>query len=126
MKIFISHSHKDKWLASCIAAILKELGCETFLDEKDQMPGDAIDHSIRKGLSESDHFLVLLSPASIQSDWVLIELGGALALKKKVIPVLIYVQIKKLPQIISLKNAIDINDLPKYFDYVKKVNHIHQ
>jgi TIR domain-containing protein len=42
---------------------------------------------IKKELSQSDYFLVLLSPTSVQSKWVQFELGAAWGLNKFIIPV---------------------------------------
>ena len=50
MKIFISHSSKDKWAARRISQDLNGLGAETFLDEKDIKTGESIDESIKKHL----------------------------------------------------------------------------
>src|SRR5687768_14778046 len=109
MKIFISHSSKDKWAARRISEDLMTFGSETFLDEKDIETGQSIDSSIRKHLKTCDDFLIIISPASIKSEWVLIELGGALALEKKVIPILLYVGANEMPNAINLKLARDIN-----------------
>jgi hypothetical protein len=116
MRIFISHSSKDKWAARRIAKDVEELGHEVFLDEKDIVTGDAIDTSIRNNLKKSDHFLLLLSPASLNSSWVLVELGGAIALEKRIVPILLYVGANEVPQVINLKLARDINDIDKYYD----------
>lgn len=115
MNIFVSHSSKDKWAARRIAKDVEELGHTVFLDEKDISTGDSIDDSIKSHLKNSDHFLVLLSPASLGSQWVLIELGGAIALEKKIVPVLLYVTANELPTVINLKLARDINDIDKYY-----------
>ena len=115
MKIFVSHSSKDKWAVRRIAKDIEELGHTVFLDEKDILTGDSIDSSIKSHLKTSDHFLVLLSPASLQSQWVLIELGGAIALEKRIVPVLLYVGANELPTAINLKLARDINDIDKYY-----------
>jgi hypothetical protein len=120
MKIFISHSSRDKWAARKIAQEIGTLKAETFLDEKDIETGESIDHSIKKHLKNSDHFLLLLSPASVKSEWVLIELGGALALGKTIIPILLYVGANEIPKAISLKLARDINDIEKYYDEVRQ------
>ena len=111
MKIFISHSTKDKWAARRITEDLISLGAEIFLDEKDIETGESIDSSIRKHLKDCNDFLIILSPASLKSEWVLIELGGALALEKKVIPILLYVGANEMPNAINLKLARDINQL---------------
>lgn len=115
MRVFISHSSKDKWAARRIAKDIEELGHEVFIDEKDIATGDSIDCSVLANLKSSDHFLVLLSPASLNSPWVLIELGGALALEKKIVPILLYVGANEVPQAIILKLARDINEIDKYY-----------
>ena len=120
MKIFISHSSRDKWIARKLSEEIAELRCETFLDEKDIKTGESIDESIHDHLSNSDDFLLLLSPDSVKSHWVLIELGGALALKKTIIIVLLYLGANDIPQLISKYLARDINDIEKYYDEVKR------
>lgn len=119
MKIFISHSSKDKWAARRISQDLIAIGAETFLDEKDIQTGESIDTSIKDNLKSCDEFLIILSPASIKSEWVLIELGGALALEKNVVPILLYVGANELPKIINLRLARDINVIQTYYDEVK-------
>lgn len=121
MKIFISHSSKDKWAARRISEDLENLGANTFLDEKDIRTGESIDNSIKKNLKNCDDFLFLLSPSSLKSEWVLVELGGALALEKKIIPILLYVGANEIPSMISLKLARDINDIDRYYNEVKSV-----
>ena len=120
MKVFISHSSKDKWAARRISQDLNGLGVETFLDEKDIKTGEPIDESIKKHLKECDELLILLSPASIKSDWVLIEIGGAIALEKKLVPILLYIGANEIPQPISKHLARDINELDKYYKEVKE------
>lgn len=115
MKVFISHSSKDQWVARRISEDLCKLGCETFLDEKDFDTGASIDEQIRENLSSTDDFLILLTPASVGSEWVLIELGGALALKKNIIPIMLYVGVNDLPKAIALKLARAITDIDKYY-----------
>ncbi len=122
MKVFISHSSQDKWAARRISEDLILLGSETFLDEKDIFTGESIDNKIQEHLLESDDFLILISPASIKSQWVLIELGGALALKKNIIPIFLYVGINEIPKPISKLLGRDINEIQKYYDEIKRVS----
>jgi TIR domain len=121
VKIFISHSSIDKWVARQISRLLEADGHTTFLDEKDIKSGESIDSAIQVHLKDSDHVLLLLSPASVKSQWVLIELGGAKALGKHIVPVLYHVGSNEIPQAISNLLARDINDLDKYFDELKKL-----
>ena len=119
MEIFISHSSRDKWAARRISEDLQKLGATTFLDEKDIRTGHSIDDSIRKGLKTCDNFLLLISPSSLKSDWVLVELGGALALEKQIVPILLYVGANEIPSMINLKLARDINDIDRFYSEVE-------
>ena len=119
MNIFISHSSVDKWAARWISRDLELLGGKCFLDEKSIRTGESIDETIRISLSDCEDFMILLTPASIKSEWVLIELGGALALKKRIIPILLYLGTNEIPQVISLKLARDINDIEGYYNEIK-------
>ena len=67
-----------------------------------------------KNLKNCNDLLFLLSPSSLKSEWVLVELGGALALEKNIIPILLYVGVNEIPSMISLKLARDINDIDGY------------
>lgn len=119
MKVFLSHSSADKWLAKRIANDIAELGAQTFLDEKDIATGESIDSAIQTNLSICSDFLILLSPASIKSEWVLVELGGALALKKDIIPILLYLGANDIPKPISKLKGRDISDIEKYYEELK-------
>ena len=119
MKVFISHSSKDKWAARRISQDIEAIGVQTFLDEKDIKTGESLDQSIKKQLNDCDDFLILLSPASIKSEWVLIELGGAMALGKHIVPILLYVGTNEIPHVINLKLARDINDVNTYYDELR-------
>ena len=116
MKVFISHSTHDKWVARQISSQLVERGHETFLDEKDIDTGDSIDESLQKHLADCDELLILISPVSLKSHWVFIEIGGAKALGKRIAPVLLHVEANEIPQPISQLLARDINDVEKYYD----------
>jgi hypothetical protein len=120
VKTFISHSSRDKWIARKLSEEITELGCETFLDEKDIETGETIDEEIHSHLHDCDDFLLLLSPDSIKSHWVLIELGGALALRKRIVIILLYLSPNDIPPPISKYLARDINDIDRYYGEVRK------
>jgi TIR domain len=116
MKVFISHSSVDKWAARQICNELEQRGIGSFLDEKDIETGDSIDDAIDHHLDDCDELLMIVSPASLKSSWVLIEIGGARALKKRLIPILLHVGANQLPSALSRGLARDINEIDRYFD----------
>lgn len=74
MKIFISHSHQDKWFADRIVALLRKLEIDTWYDTFELCPGDNLLEKIQEGLSECSHLIVILSKHSVHSRWVKEEL----------------------------------------------------
>lgn len=119
MKVFISHSSRDRWVARKISEDLNGLGVKTFLDEKDMDTGVSIDESISANLKDCDECLILLSSSSINSQWVLVEMGGAKALGKRLIPILLNIGVNEIPNPISKNLARDINEIEKYYSEVK-------
>lgn len=119
MKVFISHSSTDKWIARQISHELEARGIDAFLDEKDIQTGDSIEDAVGEHLAESDELLMLLSPASLGSPWVLIEIGGAKALGKRLVPILHHVGPNELPTPLAGGLARDLNDIERYYAEVE-------
>ena len=119
MKVFISHSSTDKWVARQISRLIEADGHTTFLDEKDIKTGESIDLTIQQHLRESDHLLLLITPSSLNSHWVFIELGGAKALGKHIVPILLHVGMNELPGPIANLLAREINDFDVYLSELK-------
>jgi len=71
---------------------LLENSIETWFDEDQIDFGDSLISKLENGLDESSHLVIVLSPASIQSEWVKYELKKALnnartGLMNKIIPI---------------------------------------
>jgi hypothetical protein len=93
-KAFISHSHVDKDCARNIATELIQKGVDTWFDEWEIQPGDSLIEKIfQEGLKDVDLFAVLLSPSSVQSEWVKYELDVALIQRlsgvTRVVPIIV-------------------------------------
>ncbi len=54
VKLFISHSSKDKSFANFLYTDLKDAGCIPWLDEWDIVGGQSIPTEIEKGIDNSD------------------------------------------------------------------------
>ena len=66
LKVFISHSSRDLWVAQQIAAELQRCGADTFLDEADIAQGDDFDDEIMRAEEQCNELLVLLTPWSLK------------------------------------------------------------
>lgn len=70
VKVFLSHSSADKSLARRLARDLQAANAEVWLDQWQIGVGEAFEQRIQQGLDETDFVLVLLTQASIASEWV--------------------------------------------------------
>ncbi len=87
-KIFISYSHKDKKLTEKIAKDLEKVGHDVWWDITDLEGGDRWAKEIQEGITRSEVFLIIVSPASIISEWVEKEFIFASNKNMKIIPLL--------------------------------------
>ncbi|MEU1594521.1 TIR domain-containing protein [Streptomyces sp. NPDC005708] len=93
-KIFISHSSVDKpFIRRRIDAPLRAAGYDTWLDEKELLLGDPLPRKVSQGIRAAKVVIVVVSTASIDSNWLKYELNLVTDLVIKgslrVIPVLI-------------------------------------
>lgn len=121
-KVFISYSHVDSKTADSIVAVFKKLGIEYFRDVKDIEWGRSISEEVRGALERSGAILVILSPASIKSQWVPYEVGYGRALHKRVLPFLTHPSIdvpgymgnpRHISRIPEMREYLENNPLPE-------------
>lgn len=88
MKVFISHSHKDKEAAKQLAEKLKEKGVQPWFDEDNLKPGEAWEEQIKAAVVDSGTVVVFLGEGA-PSPNVLVEAGMAMGKGKRVLPVVV-------------------------------------
>ena len=115
-KVFISYSRKDIKFARRLATDLENAGFDVWWDISDLQGGDDWVRFIPAAIEASRSFVVLLSPDSIQSEWVSKEYSYALRLRKKIVPAMI--RQCDVPFALNTINYVDfIND-----EYATAVN----
>ena len=70
MRVFISHSSKDKPAVEKLATALRERGIDAWVDKWEMGPGDDFIAAINEGLEEADAGIVVFSAHSVESRWV--------------------------------------------------------
>jgi len=84
MKIFLSHSSKNKPLVREVKSYLPE-HLRLWIDEKDILVGDNITGSIKEAIkTNSDFLIVFLDAYAIKSSWVIKELSWAIEHEKQI------------------------------------------
>jgi hypothetical protein len=116
--LFLSFSSVNTTEANKLydAAVTK--GLKVFMSEKDLASGDVWDEEIRKALLTSREMAVLVTPASLKSEWVVTEWGIAWALQKRITPVLLRCDINQLPERLKRYTARDLHESNLLFEEI--------
>ena len=116
MKVFISYDRDDVEIANKISDELKLLDVDFFQDVKDISWGDDFREKIKQTFQESiTHLIVILSPASLKSQWVAYEIGYADANGIKILPFLSHPAIDPPTFMNGLTYITTKDDLKKSF-----------
>jgi len=78
MPIFISYSHQDKNFADKLAAHLVKHRARVWVDRWELSVGDSIVERVQSAIQEASALIVVLSKASVQSQWCKKELSAGL------------------------------------------------
>jgi hypothetical protein len=120
-QVFVSHATADKWLATVLCEKIEETGASTFRDDRDIDGGDDIPERIRTEIKRSREIVVLLTPNSVDRQWVLLEVGAAWGWSRhtRITSIMCHVDVDPIPGMIKSKKAIPINDCAQLFTEIK-------
>lgn len=80
-RVFLSYGWEDRTLAQAIAKSLQASGIDTWWAEWEIGAGDSLRQKIDEGIANCTHFIVLLTPTSIEKAWVNQEMDAGLVRK---------------------------------------------
>jgi hypothetical protein len=91
-RIFLSFAYVDHELAERLAGALRDRGASVWTGLEQLQLGDPLANKIEGAIRGSDVFLVLVTPASVASAWVMRELSAAVKAQQgrgrtKVVPI---------------------------------------
>ncbi|WP_282129029.1 TIR domain-containing protein [Roseobacter litoralis] len=117
LKIFLSHSSRDKEFVNRLNKDLKSGGFSTWIDDVDIPFAESIAERIQRGLKESDILFLFLSNASVKSRWVATEWQSQFFRqisegKTIVVPVLI--EACDIPEFLKGRKYIDFTKSSEY------------
>jgi hypothetical protein len=87
-KVFVSHSSEDADWARSFAKALKERGVTVWLEDFEVKPGESWGGANESALRSSDVLVPLLDGESSSTRIFFFELGAAIAMGKRVVPIL--------------------------------------
>lgn len=113
---FVSFSFTDSGHARDLAALIEGSGMVPFLAVHAIQGGDDFAESIREGLSTSAEVVLLVSRASLGSEWVTTEWGAAWVLGRRITPILLDVSVEELPDRLRRLQCIQWDDRNVYVE----------
>jgi hypothetical protein len=113
IKVFVSHASADRELAKAFVKLLmtkvrlenSEVRC-TSLPGFRHGTGSHTSNTLRDDLGGSKVLIGLLTPSSLNSGWVLFELGAAWGMNTWTVPILVGAEPSDLPGPLGERNAI--------------------
>lgn len=99
-KVYLAHASEDKAMVRPIAEYLMANGIDVWFDEWEIDPGDSLRQKMEEGLGKMTHFMVVLTPASIEKPWVALEIDVGIVKRigceSRMVPVVIDLDPKQL------------------------------
>ena len=102
-----------------MAEKVEAVGAKPWLDEKDLAGGDVVAERIIRGIDACQEAIVLVSPKSVQSQWVAYEIGAVRGQHKRVTPILNNVTYDAMSPMKDVK-AIDLNNFRQFLLELRK------
>ncbi|MDP9257852.1 MAG: TIR domain-containing protein [Actinomycetota bacterium] len=105
--VFVSYSRRDGEFVSGLVEGLERSGKSVWIDTEGIGDGEVFPAAIRSAIEQSDAFVFVITPASVESRYCESEVEYALDLNKRVIPLLReMVEDDRLPEAIRIRNWI--------------------
>ncbi|QZZ23279.1 TIR domain-containing protein [Leptothermofonsia sichuanensis E412] len=118
-QVFLAHAEQDSTTADQVRRSLMRDGLTVWTSQTDIQTGTAFQEAIQRGIEEADNVVYLLSPAALQSQYCQFEIDYALALNKRIIPVLVKdIDPIQVPERLRELQYIDLTDNLAESDYL--------
>jgi len=116
--VFISYAHEDWALVDQMCERFTSSGLEFFHDKKDIRWGGHISSEVQQALERAGGVVVVVSPASVKSQWVPYEVGYATALRKVILPYLTHPSIDLPGYLAGLRYITDLDAIGAFIGQV--------
>jgi hypothetical protein len=117
-RVFLSHSVGDRVYADKLRRLLSKRPDVSVFSVETLSAGENWQSKLKDEISNCDIFAVIFSPNSVDSQWLLQELGAAWSLHKPIIPVVTQPNLlRKIPLTLQQTRVVNFNELEKPEDF---------
>ncbi|MEG3991110.1 TIR domain-containing protein [Microcoleus sp. S28C3] len=118
-QVFISYSERDRETMEKIRNSLRRESLTVWTNTTDIQTGEDFQRAIDRGIEQTDNLVYLVSPDSVESEYVRKEIDCAVSLHKRIIPVLVReTPPDSIPKALQGVQYIDLTDNVEEGDYV--------
>lgn len=114
--LFLSFGSPDRREAEELARRIRRRGLRLFFSDESILAGDDFRNQIRKAVRNSQEMVTLATPRSIDREWVRNEWSLAMAMEKRIVPVLHDLDPGQLPDILRDRQSISWSDSDRYLE----------
>ena len=125
-KVFLSYASRDGGMALEFAMLLEQRGIPAFCALDTIKPGDDWNEHLRQALIDCDELILLVSPESVDSDWVLMEVGAAWVLRKRITPILLFGSPADLPSNLQRMQYATLTSVGSWEGLLKQIYARHE
>src|SRR5579859_1571097 len=86
--VFVSYSRRDSEFVRRLTDSVSERGKDVWVDTEGIADGEVFPEAIKRAIEQSDAFLFVITPASVQSAYCENEVDYAQQMQKRIVPVL--------------------------------------
>src|SRR4051812_3957065 len=105
--VFISYSRTDSRFVGALADGLRLNGKDVWIDIEGIRDAEVFPEALRNAIGSSDGFVFVISPASVNSDYCMREVGDAVDAGKRIVPIdFEHVPAGDVPEAIRVRNWI--------------------
>jgi hypothetical protein len=122
--VFVSHGWHDRWIARQMARLIRDAGGEPFIDIFDIKKGDRIEAKVQQGLDEATELVALMTPWSVDRNWVWVEISGAWMLRKRYTGILFGLTIDDIEKAhggLAILGPTNLAALDDFDDYIEEL-----
>jgi len=109
--VFVSYSRRDGAFVQRLSAAIRAAGKQVWLDTEGIADGEVFPEAIKRAIEQSDAFLFVITPSSVESRYCEQEVEYARDLQKRIVPLLReFVPDSDLPAEIRDRNWVPLTD----------------
>jgi TIR domain-containing protein len=113
-QVLITSTPRDRDLAENLAESVGETGANVLSVVQTLASEEAINSGLRRTIKKSDEVVFIITERSLDNPYLLLELGAAFSLRKRLIPILVGVEDSEIPPLIAQFPYVRYSELRRY------------